>query len=278
MTDDVAYWRERAEKAERELAETVTGLEQQSHESRDGRKLNWWSHFILETRAHKATKKELLAAQSEVTRLTADLAARTKERDDLSAQVYVPGQWVCAKCKFTLQQMVMSAVDGSVTAQDKPGEPCPNCASPLWRTTWKQEASEMQERAIEQMERERDEARKHAANTRIRERVEGDNLRSRIDQEAARADALQQRVDELELWYGLTLEAQVERDSAREERDALQQRVGALEAAIAWACGYMVGEPFRERRDGEGAFYWRNELRERSGMVKADFLAAEKFI
>ena len=147
---------------------------------------------------------------------------------------WYPGQWVCAKCKFTLQQMVMSAGDGSVTAQDKPGEPCPNCASPLWRTTWKQEASEMQERAIEQMERERDEARKHAANTRIRERVEVDNLRSRIDQEAARADALQQRVGALEelLKAGLTAVSYAY-EQAQAEYHGHDKRAGKFDVFIA---------------------------------------------
>lgn len=55
---------------------------------------------------------------------------------------YVPGSWHCAKCKFTLQQMSLHASTGQVTANDKPGEKCPNCDSPLWRRTWEQDARE----------------------------------------------------------------------------------------------------------------------------------------
>lgn len=70
-----------------------------------------------------------------------------------AAEQYVPGQWTCPKCKFTLQQMVMSAATGAVGASDKAGEKCPNCNGPLWRTTWKQDAMEMAERCEEQMAR-----------------------------------------------------------------------------------------------------------------------------
>lgn len=75
------------------------------------------------------------------------------ERDAALQQVYVCGSWRCAKCSFVLQQMVIDAASGTIAAQDKPGEPCPNCASPLWRVTWRQEAEEMGKRAEEQMGR-----------------------------------------------------------------------------------------------------------------------------
>lgn len=75
------------------------------------------------------------------------------EIERLRAEVYVPGQWRCAKCKFTLQQMNLNANTGTVTARDNAGDKCPNCNSPLWRATWKQDAHEMLDRATEQMER-----------------------------------------------------------------------------------------------------------------------------
>jgi uncharacterized Zn finger protein (UPF0148 family) len=81
------------------------------------------------------------------------LQARVKE---LEGQVYVPGSWHCPKCKFTLLQSNLNAQDGTVTARDTPGDKCPNCNSPLWRCSWKNDAFEMQERAVEQMERAKD--------------------------------------------------------------------------------------------------------------------------
>ncbi|MCH4539142.1 hypothetical protein [Ochrobactrum sp. A-1] len=86
-----------------------------------------------------------------ITKLKADNAALSARVKELEAQIHVPGSWHCPKCKFTLQQMVMSAQDCSVAPQDKPGEPCPNCQSPLWRVTWKQDAMEMSERCEEQI-------------------------------------------------------------------------------------------------------------------------------
>jgi hypothetical protein len=92
--------------------------------------------------------------------------------DEISAQIrkmiYVPGSWHCPKCKFTLLQSNLNAQDGTVTARDTPGDKCPNCNSPLWRCTWKNDSFEMQERAVEQMERalraeqQRDEAQRDA--------------------------------------------------------------------------------------------------------------------
>lgn len=78
---------------------------------------------------------------------------RAEVADAIEALVFVPGQWRCPKCNFTLQQAVMNAQTGEVRAQDKPGEPCPNCDSPLWRSTWKQDAEELANRAVEQAER-----------------------------------------------------------------------------------------------------------------------------
>lgn len=75
---------------------------------------------------------------------------------ECNGDIYVPGTWCCAKCKFTLQQMNMNANTGTVTARDQPGDKCPNCDSPLWRVTWKQQAKEMLARAEEQMLRAND--------------------------------------------------------------------------------------------------------------------------
>lgn len=75
------------------------------------------------------------------------------EIERLRGEVYVPGQWRCAKCKFVLQQANLNAHTGTVTARDAAGDKCPNCNSPLWRVTWKQDAHEMLDRATEQMER-----------------------------------------------------------------------------------------------------------------------------
>ena len=40
-------------------------------------------------------------------------------------------------------------------------------------------------------------------------------------------------------------------------------QIAELKAAIVWALGYTN---FPGREDGQGAFYWRKELRERSGI------------
>lgn len=41
----------------------------------------------------------------------------------------------------------------------------------------------------------------------------------------------------------------------------MQERIKALEDAIRWACGETN---FRQRKEGEGQYYWRKELRERA--------------
>ena len=65
----------------------------------------------------------------------------------------VPGVWRCAKCEFRLVQSTLNARDGTVSPRDQPGEPCPNCASPLWRVSWEQEAHEGYRIAEQQMDR-----------------------------------------------------------------------------------------------------------------------------
>ncbi|WP_445222224.1 hypothetical protein ACKWRH_21450 [Bradyrhizobium sp. Pa8] len=67
-------------------------------------------------------------------------------------QLYVPGQWRCPKCSFTLNQFNLNASDGSVTTRDEAGDKCPNCNSPLWRMTWRQDAMEMAERLANEVQ------------------------------------------------------------------------------------------------------------------------------
>ena len=64
----------------------------------------------------------------------------------MSGDVFVPGQWRCAKCGFGLIQANLNARDGTVTARDEPGDKCPNDGAPLWRVTWKERCLESEER------------------------------------------------------------------------------------------------------------------------------------
>ena len=75
------------------------------------------------------------------------------EQHAAPAEVYVPGRWRCPKCKFVLSQFNLNANDGSVSTRDEAGDKCPNCDKPLWRVTWKEDAMEMAERALEQVQR-----------------------------------------------------------------------------------------------------------------------------
>lgn len=72
---------------------------------------------------------------------------------ELEALVYVPGQWRCPKCKFVLMQMKLRASDGAVGVRDEPGEPCPNCQSPLWRVTERDAGNELADRLAEELSR-----------------------------------------------------------------------------------------------------------------------------
>lgn len=76
-------------------------------------------------------------------------------KSDLSvdATTYVPGVWKCARCDFRLVQTNLNGADGTVSARDKPGDKCPNCGTPLWRVSWKEEANEALAIAENQMER-----------------------------------------------------------------------------------------------------------------------------
>lgn len=87
-------------------------------------------------------------------RVQAELERTQARIAELERLVYVPGAWRCAKCKFVLIQSHLNARDGSITARDDPGDKCPNCDSPLWRVTWRQDAEDMAKRLEEFLERE----------------------------------------------------------------------------------------------------------------------------
>ncbi len=53
---------------------------------------------------------------------------------------YVPGQWHCDACSFTLYQRTLHAANGGVSARDTQSEPCPNCNTTLRRVTWQERA------------------------------------------------------------------------------------------------------------------------------------------
>lgn len=81
----------------------------------------------------------------------ATITAQAQEIARLSALVYVPGQWRCAKCKFVVHKMVLCANTGNVGLKaDTKTEPCPNGCGPLWPVTWKEDAFECGERLVAQ--------------------------------------------------------------------------------------------------------------------------------
>ena len=65
----------------------------------------------------------------------------------------VPGMMRCAKCNFVLVHSTLYMKSGTVGAGSNETEPCPNGCGPLWPMTWQQQASDLEERCIEQMER-----------------------------------------------------------------------------------------------------------------------------
>lgn len=72
-----------------------------------------------------------------------------KENHRLEGLVYVPGQWSCPKCRFTLIQRSMNGQTGATAVRDEPGEKCPNCKTPLWRVTERDAGDEVARRAEE---------------------------------------------------------------------------------------------------------------------------------
>jgi len=59
-------------------------------------------------------------------------------------------------------------------------------------------------------------------------------------------------------------------DEAEAVLAAAQKEIERLREAISWALGYppREGESFRERRKGEGAYWWRSELRARAALAQ----------
>ncbi|MDR6189197.1 hypothetical protein QE372_001465 [Agrobacterium pusense] len=62
------------------------------------------------------------------------------ELTTLRSEQFVPGQWQCDGCGFTLYQRTLNASDGSVSARDAQPEPCQNCQTTLRRVTWQERA------------------------------------------------------------------------------------------------------------------------------------------
>lgn|GEM_PF-3007486 len=67
------------------------------------------------------------------------------ELSRLELEQYVPGQWHCDKCKFSLYQRTLNAHDGSVSVRDDQPDLCPNCKTVMRRFTWKERAYEAED-------------------------------------------------------------------------------------------------------------------------------------
>lgn len=56
-------------------------------------------------------------------------------------KLYVPGEWICPKCAFTLQKNFLYAMTGAVgTNNENVREVCPNDGVTLVRQTWEEQA------------------------------------------------------------------------------------------------------------------------------------------
>lgn len=115
----------------------------------------------------EALNRFLVANNALKTEAVTALEALQAELEKVKGDVYVPGEFCCAKCGFFLSQFSLNANTGAVSDRDEPGERCPNDGSPLWRVTWKQRANEHYERAAEEM------ARAEAAEALVTELREG---------------------------------------------------------------------------------------------------------
>ena len=103
-----------------------------------------WATELLPYRATQCENNAtfIAHARTDIPLLISALDAAIERAEKAEALVYVPGFWKCAKCNFVLQQSNLNAHDGTVTPRDEPGDRCPNCASPLWRVSWKEEAAD----------------------------------------------------------------------------------------------------------------------------------------
>ena len=93
-----------------------------------------------------ATKRYIAAADRQtILGLVRELTEAEARVAELEKLVYVPGQWRCAKCKFSLQRMTINPTAGKIGVSERDKnepEKCPNGCGPLWRTTERQAASE----------------------------------------------------------------------------------------------------------------------------------------
>lgn len=70
------------------------------------------------------------------------LDAANAEIERLERLVYVPGVWVCAKCKLPLVSTILDAGSGRFAANKEPQQ-CPNGCGPMWRKTERDAGNEL---------------------------------------------------------------------------------------------------------------------------------------
>ena len=70
------------------------------------------------------------------------LDALEAENERLERLVYVPGVWVCAKCKLSLVSTLLDVSRGLFAANKEPQQ-CPNGCGPLWRKTERDAGNEL---------------------------------------------------------------------------------------------------------------------------------------
>jgi len=96
--------------------------------------------------------------------------------------------------------------------------------------------------------------------------AERDALKTQLAQVEQQLTTRQAWIDEFDRQTETALqqrdEAWAEFDGLQEQVTQAEQRVRALNDAIVWALGYT---DFRLREPGEGAYWWRTELRQRCG-------------
>lgn len=71
----------------------------------------------------------------------------------IEPQIFVRGVFGCSKCGFRLTKSNLNARDGSVTVNDECEDDCPNCAIPMTRVTWEEDAHDAYKTAESQMNR-----------------------------------------------------------------------------------------------------------------------------
>ena len=78
-------------------------------------------------------------------------------------------------------------------------------------------------------------------------------------------------MSDVKVWSAVTITDKVMQDRpcpdyfvAEGDYDALRDEVARLRGAIVWALGYT---DFRAREEGEGAYWWRPELRRRAALT-----------